>query len=539
MRPIAYLRCLRIRPYVSSVSSLSSFPDPASPPCLASPTPAAARALRASQPTTEKAKEEKRASFEAETSRLLNIVVRSLYSEREVFLRELVSNASDALEKARFDSTQEGRDPGALGIALIPDPNNSTLTIEDSGSGMDRDELEHNLGTIARSGTRAFVERAQQQGSDSAQSLIGQFGVGFYSAFLVADEVEVVSRREHGTAFRWHSSATDGVYSVREATDEEASGLQRGTRVKLNLKEDARNFATQDSVRNALRKYSSFIPHPIQMEGETLNQLSALLSKNTSEITDEEHKAFYQFITGETDASPQYNVCFSADVPISMRALLYMPRQSPELAMQTAEPGINLYSKGVLVERQSSQLVPHWLRLLKGAVECEDIPLNITRENLQSSRPLQQMKTVVTKRAIKGLKEEAKKDNDEYSAWFARCGKFIKEGVCMDSDNQRDIAELLRFKSTHGAQGDSPDETTAKVSLSDYINRTPEGQHSIYYFVSSSDEQMHESPYVEGLRHKGVEVLLMSEPLDEFVMQVRHPPLNMISSSAHAFQMPG
>lgn len=430
---------------------------------------------------------------------------------REVFLRELVSNASDALEKKRFEAVQEGKDPGELRVTLTPDSDAGTLTIEDNGIGMARDEVEANLGTIAKSGTRAFLERAGEQGTAEARRLIGDFGVGFYSAFLVADEVSVVTRKEGEEPLKWRSRAHGG-YTLRRATDEEMSGLERGTRVELKLKEEARNFATKDSVKNALQKYSSFVPHPVMMGEERLNALAALWAKNPDDVTEEEHKEFYRFISGQESGEYAYVCHFSVDAPLRLQGLLYFPKDSPELAMQERKPGVSLYKSGVLVERNSQRVAPEWLRMLQGAVDCEDISLNITREQPQETGPLQQVRQVVAKRAMKVMKEEAAKDNAGYSEWFDRCGTFIKEGICLDGSNRKELADLVRFASTSS-------EGKKDVSLAAYYERMPEWQQAIYYFVSTSAHAEETSPYIEGPTSKGAEVLLMSQPIDEFVMQ--------------------
>jgi len=453
-----------------------------------------------------------RFAFETETKRVLEIVINSLYSDREVFLRELVSNASDALEKARHDALESGADPGALEVRVDTDAEKRTLTVTDKGIGMTREELVSNLGTIAKSGTKAFLEKLKAEGSKPGTELIGQFGVGFYSSFVVSDRVEVFTKSAAdppSPVLRWESEG-DGAFTVREATLEEAEGLDRGTRIVMHLKPDAVEFAAQATVERILQKYSSFVSHPIVLNGSRANEHAAIWSKQPKEVTDEEHHAFYKYVAKAYDM-PVYRMHFVADAPIAVQALLYFPALNKERAMERIEAGTQLYSRRVLISN-SAKVLPDWLRFISGVVDSEDLPLNISRETLQDSRPVHKLRAVLTKRVLKLLKDEAKKDAVKYLEWFGTFGSYLKEGVCMDTDHKDALADLLRFDSTaEGGDGTG-------CSLKDYVGRMKEGQDTIYYLQASSREAANASPYLESLRAKGYECLLVYAPVDEFVM---------------------
>ncbi len=457
--------------------------------------------LRAPMSTTEKH------TFQAEIAQLLEIVIHSLYTDKEIFVRELISNAADASEKLKFLQTSgaEMIEPDApLKISVATDDQAKSITFTDNGLGMTHGELVDNLGTIAHSGSKAFLEQLKASKGDA--NLIGQFGVGFYSAFMVAEKVTVFTRSyqpgEQG--WIWTSDGQTG-YEI-----EPAGELSRGTKIVLQLRDT--EFAQSSRVEHIIRHYSNFVPIPIELNGNAVNTVQALWMKSKSEITDADYEEFYKFVGHDTGA-PMYRLHFSADAPLAIRALLFVPPRSFEhLSMTRGESEVNLYCKKVLIQPKAKNLLPEWLRFLRGVVDSEDLPLNISRETMQDSALLRKLNEVLTKRVLKWLDEEAKADAAKFDRFFKEHGHCLKEGVATDWTHRETIAKLLRFESSSTDAGKT-------TSLTDYVSRMPEGQKDIYYLLAPSRESGEASPYFEVFREKKFEVLFLTDPRDEFVME--------------------
>ena len=452
--------------------------------------------------------------FQAETKKLLNIVANSLYTDKEVFVRELVSNASDALEKRRHAAlTSEGAEAeageaaaGEMQIRVTTDADANTLTIEDSGIGMTRDELIANLGTIARSGSRNFLQ-SLEGGQAAATNVIGQFGVGFYSVFMVADRVTVYSRRVGADdAYCWRSSG-DGAYELSEAEN-----VAPGTKIVIELKADEKSFASRFAIEQNIRKYSNFVGFPIVVDGERVNTVEAIWGKSKNEVTEEEHADFYRYVSQGFD-EPRFTLHFRADAPVDIKAIFYVPQTHMEKwGMARQEPGVHLYSRKVLIQPRAEKLLPEWMRFLKGVVDSEDLPLNISRESMQDSMLMRKLNTVLSKRVIKFLQQQAKDDEAKYLDFFREFGQYIKEGVYSDFASKEEAAKLLRFESSTAKEGEL-------ISLDDYISRmVPAQDDQIYFLLASSRETALSSAYLESLKAKDVEVLLLYSTVDEFVM---------------------
>ncbi len=449
-----------------------------------------------------------RHEFQAEISQLLDIVIHSLYTDKEIFVRELISNAADALEKLKFLQTS-GKpvfQPDLENkISVTSDDTAHTLTFTDSGIGMTHDELIENLGTIAHSGSKAFLKQLAENKGDT--SLIGQFGVGFYAAFMVGDKVSVYSRsyQEDEQGWCWTSDGKGG-YDLEPAED-----LPRGTKIVVHLKEDEKQFATKYTIESVIKRYSNFVSAPIELNGEKVNTVKAIWSRSKSEITDEEYKEFFHFISHES-TDPLYRLHFNSDAPISIQSLLFVPERNMEkITMTRTESDVHLYSKRVLITAKAKGLFPEWLRFLKGVVDSEDLPLNISRETMQDSALMQKLNKVITGRFLKFLGEEATNDSDKYAKFFAEFGNCIKEGAVNDYTHREQLTKLLRFESSFTEKGKI-------TSLTDYVSRMKEEQKEIYYILSPNRENAETSPYYEGLKAKGYECLFLADPWDEFVM---------------------
>lgn len=458
--------------------------------------------------TAEKAETEKH-GFQAEVKQLLDIVIHSLYTDKEIFVRELVSNAADALEKLRLrqltdNSVVDGDLP--LEINITTDEESNTLTITDSGIGMTREELQQNLGTIAHSGTKAFLEQLKEKG-DSNADVIGQFGVGFYSAFMAADEVEVHTRswdEEAGEHLVWTSDGSTG-YTI-----EDSSGITRGSRMVLKLKEGQEEFAKGDRIKAILEKYSNFVSFPINLNGEVVNKVEALWLKSKSDISTEDYTEFYKFVAGAWD-EPRYTMHFSADAPLAINSLLFVPQENQEqFGMGQMEAGVSLYCRKVLIDAKPKNLLPDWLRFLKGVIDSEDLPLNISRESMQDSALIQKLNKLITKRFLKFLEKQAKDDSEKYEEFFAKFSRFLKEGIATSFEHQESLAKLLRFESTMTDAG-------KLTSFADYIDRAKEDQNEIYYIVGASREVIENGPYLEAFKARGIEVAIFSDAVDQYV----------------------
>lgn len=449
-------------------------------------------------------------SFQAEIQEVLNIVIHSLYTDKEIFVRELVSNAADALEKVRFlqASGAAVHQPDAEPrIRVTANEDEGTLTIADSGIGMTRDELVENLGTIAHSGSRAFLKKLAEEKKADTQ-LIGQFGVGFYSAFMVAEKVTVHTRSSSPDepAWTWISEGATG-YEISPGPADQP----RGTTLILKLKDADKEFARPFRIESIVRRYSNFIPFPIELDGKALNTVRALWSRNKSEIKDEEYQEFYRFIAHDSDA-PLMRLHYTADAPLAIQALLFVPSRNLEtLGMSRTESEVNLYCKKVLIQPKAKGLFPEWLRFLRGAVDCEDLPLNISRETMQDSGLVRKLNNALTGRFIKHLDETAEKDPELYQKFYQQYSRPLKEGVISDYAHKDSLGKLLRFETSQIESGKI-------ASLADYVGRMPAEQSEIYFVTASSRESAEASPFFEGLRERRWEVLFLFDPWDEFVL---------------------
>ena len=465
--------------------------------------------------------------FQAETRQVLDLMIHSLYSNREIFLRELVSNASDALDRLRFaavkdDSVYEGDHD--LRIEIEADEEAGTLTIRDNGIGMGREDVIENIGTIAKSGTRAFLD--QLSGDEQADAhLIGQFGVGFYSSFIVADRVAVLTRKAGEAAsegVRWESDGA-GEYSL-----EPVERATHGTEVILHLKESAKEFLNAWTLRSLISRYSDHIGFPIRMQEENedeekggewkdVNKASALWTLPKSDISDEEYQSFYKYLTHDLDDA----LCWAhnkVEGSQSYTTLLYIPGTAPmDLMLQRDErSGLRLYVKRVFIMDAAQQLLPHYLRFVRGVVDSDDLPLNVSRELLQENELSGKIRSAVIRRSLDLIAKVAKDDPEKYQAFWSEFGAVIKEGIVEDFANRDRIAPLLRFASTTG-EGDKQ-----QVDLAGYVERMSEGQEAIYYITAENHRAAAHSPHLEVFRKKGIEVLLMSDRVDEWMMAYFH-----------------
>jgi molecular chaperone HtpG len=447
--------------------------------------------------------------FQAEVKKLLDIVIHSLYTERDIFVRELISNGADALEKFRHQRLLEEKvfdSHVPLEITIGVDEKNQTLTITDTGIGMTREELEANLGTIAHSGSNTFLSELAEAAKKDV-SLIGQFGVGFYSVFMAGKKVRVLSRSyiPDAEGYEWSSDGS-GSYTL---TPEK--GLRRGTKILVELKDDAHEFANEGKIKQIITQYSNFVPFPIKVNGQTVNTVQALWTRNKNEIKEEEYAEFYKFIGNAFD-DPQFRLHFTADAPLAINALLFVPKENIErLGFGRMKSGVNLYCQKVLIEQHSENILPEWLRFLKGVVDSEDLPLNISRQALQDSALVAKLKQVLTKRFLKFLGEQARDEAEKYNGFFAEFGIYLKEGATIDYAYRDEIAKLLRFESSKAEAG-------KLISFSDYVGRMAEGQKEIYYINGPSRTAAESGPYVEAFRKKDIEIIYTLEPIDDFVM---------------------
>ncbi|MFY8106879.1 MAG: molecular chaperone HtpG, partial [Elstera sp.] len=449
-------------------------------------------------------------AFQAEVSRLLDIVAHALYSEREVFLRELISNAADACDKHRYLALTEPDKAGPqreYAVTLVPDAEAKTLTIRDTGIGMDRTDLIENLGTIARSGTGKFLEKLEGDAKKDF-SLIGQFGVGFYSAFMVADKVRVVSRKVGADgAYSWESDGR-GSFTVAEAEQED-----RGTSITLFLKEDAGEFLDEWRLKAIVRRYSDHIALPIKLktaeEEETINAASALWTRSKSEVTDEQTKAFYESLTYDS-ADPFATLHIKAEGALEYSALLYLPsKRPPDLFTADRQSRVKLYARRVFITDDCKDLMPSWLRFVQGVVDSADLPLNVSREMLQNNPVVRKIRSGLVKKIISELEKKAKAEDGRsaYETFWEAFGPVLKEGLYEDFENRQAILGLARFRSST---------ESGWVSLADYVGRLKPGQKAIYTASGESVEAIAASPHLEGFRAKGVEVLYLTDPIDEF-----------------------
>jgi Molecular chaperone, HSP90 family len=466
--------------------------------------------------------------FQTEVKQLLNLMAHSLYSNKEVFLRELISNAADAADKLRFKALSDAdlyENDGQLHVRLLIDKEQRTLTISDNGIGMSREDAIQHLGTIARSGTKDFFQNLSGDQSKDSQ-LIGQFGVGFYSAFIVADKVTVISRiagQTHDKAVRWESIG-DGSFTVAEVTKD-----SRGTDVILHLKEDETEFLDDYRLRSVIGKYSDHISIPVELwkapeaaEGEDkpategaweqVNRATALWTRSAKEIKDEEYKEFYKHVSHDYEEPLTWSHN-RVEGNMEYTSLLYIPARAPwDMWNREQKHGLKLYVQRVFIMDDAEQFMPTYLRFVKGVLDSNDLPLNVSREILQDNKITAQLRKACTKRVLSMLDKMSKDDAEQYQKFWGEFGNVLKEGPAEDWGNREEIAKLLRFASTHN------DSNAQTVSLTDYVSRMKEGQSKIYFIIADSYAAAKNSPHLEILRKKGIEVLLLWERIDEWLM---------------------
>ncbi|HBA86435.1 MAG TPA: molecular chaperone HtpG [Geobacter sp.] len=477
--------------------------------------------------------------FETEVQQLLDLVIHSLYSNKEIFLRELISNASDAIDKIKFESHSnmellEGN--ADWKIKLHADKQAGTLTITDNGIGMSIDEVADNIGTIAKSGTKSFVAALKEQNLADNPELIGQFGVGFYASFMVADKVVLTTRKAGDKQFgcRWESTG-DGSYTIEECEKE-----TRGTEIVLHLKEEMTEFLDEWKIRSIVKKYSDYVQYPIVMditrsepvkdqdgkviEGggnidttteETLNSMKAIWTRSKSEITEEEYEEFYKHISHDYD-KPLSTIHYSAEGVSEFKAIVYIPSHKPfDLFLRDHKKGVHLYVKRVYITDNCEALLPDYLRFIKGVVDSSDLPLNVSREILQEDVQIKRIQKSLVGKILSTLAEMKEKNFDDYLKFYAEFGPVLKEGIHFDYANKEKIQDLLLFESSKTENGKF-------VGLKEYVERMPEGQKEIYYITGMSRAAVENSPYMEVFRKKEFEVLYMTDPVDEWVVQAIH-----------------
>ena len=451
-------------------------------------------------------------TFEADTGKILNIVINSLYSDRDIFLRELLSNASDAIQKRKFLGQT---DPAVLNneidnIEIVVNKKKKIIEITDTGIGLTDAELAETLGTIAKSGTSAFLQEldGEESSKDAAKTLIGQFGVGFYSAFMVADKVEVVSRKA-GTSKSsiWESDGQSG-FSINNSEDEQVVG----TKIILHLKKDAKEFATTDKIKSLIKKYSDHISVPINIkeadgEIEQANSATAIWTKATSEISDEEYKEFYNSTFGTFD-EPFATLHNKSEGTLEFTNLLFIPKTAPfDLFDPERKTKINLYINRVFISNDLEGVIPTWLRFIKGILDTTSLDLNVSREMVQNNPVLKKISKTLTKRVLSELKKRLKKDEVAYDAFWEQFGKVLKEGLYEDIENKDKIAEIIRVRSF---------KEDKLITLQSYIDSMIDGQDKIYVLTADTLEQAQSSPHLEGFKAQGIDVLLMTDPIDAF-----------------------
>jgi molecular chaperone HtpG len=477
--------------------------------------------------------------FETEVQQLLDLVIHSLYSNKDIFLRELVSNSSDAIDKVRYESHSnesllEGNSDWK--IKIIPDKTAGTLTITDNGIGMSLDEVAENIGTIARSGTRAFMDSLKNQSITDNPELIGQFGVGFYSSFMVADKVTLVTRKagDKTGGCCWESTG-DGSYTIEECEKED-----RGTQITLHLKEEMKDYLNEWKIREIVKKYSDYVQYPVTMditrteqvkdvdgkviEGagtidktteETLNSMKAIWTRAKSEITEEEYEEFYKHISHDYD-KPLSTIHYSAEGTSEFKALVYIPSHKPfDLFLRDHKKGVHLYVKRVFITDNCEALLPDYLRFIKGVVDSSDLPLNVSREILQEDVQIKRIQKNLVGKIIATLAEMKEKSPEDYLKFYGEFGPVLKEGIHFDHGNREKLQGLVLFESSKTEAGKS-------VSLKEYVERMPEDQKEIYYITGISRSAVENSPHLEVFRKKEYEVLFMTDPVDEWVTQAMH-----------------
>lgn len=462
--------------------------------------------------------------FKAETRQILDILIHSLYTEREIFLRELISNASDALTRLEFEmlTNHDVLDPSAeLAIWITSDPEAKTITLRDTGIGMNAAEMGENLGTIAHSGARAFMNAARQSQEKTAASgdsaggklsdIIGQFGVGFYSVFMVAEEVRVISHsyRSGDQPAAWICTGGD-TYSI-----EPAEKAERGTEIVIKLKEDAADFAQEYRLREIIHKHSDFVPYPIYLgkENEQANKRTALWRQNPRQVEKKDYTEFYKQLTLDFEDPITYSH-ISADAPVQIYAVLFAPAKSERgMFAVRKEDGLKLYARKILIQDYCKDLLPEYLGFIQGVVDSEDLPLNVSRENVQANTVMTRLKKLITSKAIDMLKKLASEDSAAYASFWTNFGRYIKHGISMEQGDTADLQALLRFHTTTSL--------TEWSSLEAYVGRMKEGQPAIYYILGDEERSALVSPHLDIVRQHGYEVIVMSDPLIDPFMLLR------------------
>ena len=460
-------------------------------------------------------------TFQAETQQLLDILIHSLYTEKEIFLRELISNASDALNRLQFerltnDAVQDAQ--AELEIHIEFDEEAKTLTISDTGIGMNRDEIIAGLGTIAKSGAKAFIE-AMQDKPENAADIIGQFGVGFYSAFMVAKQVDVVSRsyRPEDEAVKW--SATGGTNYTLESADKDV----RGTEVTLHLKDDEEEFTRSFRIKDIIRRHSDYVAFPIFVgdDEEPTNKQQAIWRRSPSEVEDEEYDSFYKMLTMDFGGA-SHQVHIRADVPMQFYSLLFVPGTAQQnMFSPRKEPGLKLYARKVLIEEYNRELLPEYLSFVQGVVDSEDLPLSVTRESIQATRVMASLKKAITRRLLSELKRMVKNDRDKYLKIFQEFGAYLKQGLVIDSEDRGDLEPLLLFQTTHD------DDPSKFYSLDEVVERMADNQDDLYYVVADDYASGSRSPHLDVFRQRGIEVLYFTQPVDAML------PMGMADFKGH------
>jgi molecular chaperone HtpG len=470
-------------------------------------------------------------SFQAEIKQLLHLLSHSLYQSREIALRELVSNASDALDKMRYIGLTDDayRDTGPLEIVIEAREPEGELVIRDNGIGMTHDELVTNLGTIAHSGSVEYLKTLAAQGKEKSDlSLIGQFGVGFYSVFMIAERVRVRSRGyAEESGWEWESDGS-GTFSVSPVE----GSLPRGTELTIHLKADAKEFGAEWRIKQIIKRYSNFVPYPIRLgsEGEIVNDRKPIWVEPKSQVSEEQYTQFYQHLSHHTGEKPLWHLHLAADSPIQFRAIVYCPPTNFEnLGFARLEHGLNLCARRVLVQGECRDLLPEYLRFLRGLVDSEDLPLNVSRETLQDNSVIRKIRSALVKGVLDRLDSLAGDDPATYRTFYDQFERVIKEGLIVDSPNKERIAKLLRFPSSRS------DDLSAVVSLDDYIEKMPANQKYIYYFTGADRASVAKSPNLEIFRRRGLEVLYLTGPIDEFAVgalgKYKEKPLLSIDSA--------
>ena len=461
--------------------------------------------------------------FKTEVQQLLQLMIHSLYSNRDIFLRELIANAADALDKARFESLTDPAGARDWKITVVPDKEAKTLTICDNGIGMTSEDVVENIGTIAKSGTKAFLKMLEEKGENGADipELIGQFGVGFYSAFMVASSVELTTKRGDAPAVCWRSTG-EGSYEL-----DSAEKAEPGTEIVLHLKEDAEIYLENWKISEIVHRYSDFIAYPIVMpekktdennhetvEERTLNSQKAIWLRKPSEITDEEYKSFYAHLANFAGTEYLKAIHMTAEGTSEFKALLFLPKQAPFnlLMPDIQKKGLQLYIKRMFITDECKELLPDYLRFVCGVVDSSDLPLNVSREILQQNPMLDKIRNAVTGKVLTELKKLLENDRENYEKFFVEFGRIIKEGIHLDRANAEKIKDLVLYESMNTPEG-------KRITLKEYVDAMPESQKDIFFITGEKREAVASSPALEYFRTKGYDVLFMIDPIDEWVMQ--------------------